>query len=598
MKRVWPLLLALLACREPPSGQDAATRAAPYFVDATAEVGLDFVHWNGMVGEKSIVEEMGSGGALFDVDGDGDLDLYLVQGGELDGSPDGAKPIFEAPGALPLSDRLYRNLLVEEGALRFVDATEAAGLRVGGYGMGVAVGDVDDDGDPDLYITQRGPNELWINQSTADRIRFVDATEAAGVGDPRWSIPATFVDLDGDGRLDLYVGNYVAVPDPEPVCYDTTGARDYCGPDAYTPEFDRVYRNLGPDANGMPRFVDATLEFGFGEARGRALAVVAADFDGDHAPELYVANDGNPNHLWRRAAAGGGAAVYVDVALLAGAAVNADGAAEASMGVAAADFDGNGALDLFLTHFVTETNTLYLGDGKGFFEDRTLASGLGPPSRLDTSFGTVALDADRDGRLDLLVVSGAVNTLEAQARAGDPFPLRQPNRLFLQGSEGLPFAEVDEPSLGPPDVSRGALLGDVDNDGDLDVVVTNNSGPARLLLGARSPRGAWLGLRLVERTVSGTPRDAVGARVDLLGGAKTVDSVKTVGRMKTFAAAWPRRDGSYASSSDPRVLWNAVAPAVDGARVVWPGGETERFELAVRDRYVTLTRGEGVKAED
>ena len=336
-----------------------------------------------------------------------------------------------------------------------------------------------------------------------------------------------------------------------------------------------------------------TLELGFGNARGRALAVAAADFDGDHRREIYVANDGNPNHLWRRAAESPGAGVtdgdvtYEDVALLAGAAVNADGAAEASMGIAAADFDGNGTLDLFLTHFVTETNTLYLGDGAGFFEDRTLASGLGPPSRLDTSFGTGALDADRDGRLDLLVVSGAVNTLEAQARAGDPYPLRQPNRLFLHrgGAGEARFVEADEPTLDALHVSRGAILGDVDNDGDTDVVVTNNSGPARLLLGARAPQGPWLGLRLVESSTSGRPRDVVGARAELLSGEEIL------------ATAWTRRDGGYGTSADPRVLWNAVDPKVDAVRIAWPTGEVELFSLAEMDRYITLVRGGGARLD-
>ena len=528
-----------------------------------------------MSGDYSIVEEMAPGGALIDVDQDGDLDLYLVQGRMLGEGKTFDDAIFQPRHPLPLSDRLYRNDLVETGVFGFTDVTAESGLSGFGYGMGVTAGDVDNDGWPDLYVTNYGSNQLLRNRGDGT---FEDVTARAGVDDERMSMPAVFFDFDRDGWLDLYVGNYVHYPaDNPPVCHDLAGARDYCGPDGFRPEPDRLWRNLGPGPDGTVRFEDVTVDAGLANSRAPALGAVAADFNGDGWLDLFVANDSKPNHLWINE----GGSRFTDRALLAGCAVNAEGQAEGSMGVNAEDFDGDGDLDLFVTHFVSETNTLYLNDGRGNFTDGTEASGLGAPSRRFTAFGTAAIDVDNDGWLDLLVANGAVNKIEALARQGDPFPLHQPNQLFRNLGGGR-FREVTA-SAGVvfelSEVSRGVLAGDLDNDGDADVMVVNNSGPARILINETGHRRHWLGLRLIDETGA---RDVPGARA----------MVERDGR----PALW-RRSGvadSYAGARDPRLLFGlGDDPRIAGVQVVWPGGTVERWADVPNDRYTTLRRGSG-----
>ena len=549
-------LAAIGGCGEPLPVRPAG---GPLFVEAV-EVGLEFEHWNGMSGHYDFPEIFGAGAALFDFDGDGDLDVYLVQGG----SPRGpGAPIFPPPGPLPLRDRLFRNDLVPGGRLRFVDVTEAAGIDGVEYGMGVAVGDYDADGLPDLYVTNLGPNRLWRNLGGG---RFEDETVAAGVAEERWSTAAVFFDYDGDGLLDLFVGNYVHDPPGgrEP-CVTATGAPEYCGPQSYRPEPDRLFRNLGG------QFRDVTTPAGLARAGGPALGVVAADFDGDRRPDLYVTNDGEANQLWIN----GGDGTFRDAALLAGCAFNADGEAEASMGVDAADYDQDGDLDLFMTHLDDETNTLYRNDGHGRFHDATAESGLGTPSRRFTGFGTAWLDADGDGDLDLVAANGAVKTLERRVAAGSRFPLEQQNQIFLNDGEGR-FSEAG-PAAGPAfaleEVSRAAVAGDVDNDGDADLLITNNNGKARLLLNTADPR-RWLGLTLVEAD-GRTP--ALGATAGIAGDR---------------ARRAVRPGAGYLGSNDPRLsLAPARAPLT--VEVAWADGVTERFDVERGERYVELRRGSG-----
>ncbi len=564
---------------EPPAGE-------VWFTDRADAAGIDFVHFNGESGELRISETMGSGAALFDFDNDGDLDVYVVQ--SRSAGPRGTPDPDPAPfPPRPPGDRLYRNDLEVHAdggrTLRFTDVTQGSGLDGRSYGMGVAAGDVDNDGWVDLYRTAIGPNQLFRNNGDGT---FTDVTRESGAGDPRWSVSASFADLDRDGWLDLYVGNYLHydLDEPQPPCFSRTGERDYCGPSAFTAVPDRLYRNRGDGT-----FADVTAMSGVAREYGAALGVAAFDADGDGWTDVYVANDGEPNQLWMNQRDG----TFTNGALLAGAALNDSGRTEGSMGVDAGDFDGDGDDDLFMTHLTRETNTLYVNDGLGLFEDRTATIGLGAPSLAYTGFGTAWLDFDNDGGLDLLVVNGAVQASHqrfagaggASARAGEPLPLHQPNQLFRNLGNGR-FDEVTRQAgavFGLSEVSRGAAFGDVDNDGDVDVLVTNNNGRARLLINEVGNRNRWIGLRLV-----GGPgrRDMPGARVGVFR-----DDGPPLWRRA-------RADGSYASANDPRVLVGlGDAAAVRRVRVVWPSGREEEWTDLPVDRWLTLEEGTGQSPE-
>jgi hypothetical protein len=545
-----------------------------------------------MSGQFYFPEVVGSGGALFDYDGDGDLDIFLVQGRFVGRQEDLAKATFPPPGTLPLSDRLYRNDLEVDAEghphLHFTDVTAESGLQALEYGMGVAVGDYDNDGWPDLYITNFGPNQLWRNRGPGPggRVTFEEVTAQAGVEELRWSIPASFVDLDGDGWLDLFVGNYVkfSISRNKP-CLAESGLRDYCGPSTYSTAGDRLFRNLGPSAEGQVRFEDLSKASGIASEVEPAMGLVTADFNGDGRTDIYVANDLAPNLLWL-SQAGEGGPKFVNDALLLGCALNEAGAAQASMGVDAADIDGDGDEDLFMTHLNRESNTLYLNDGNGLFRDRSLRSGLANPSWTRTGFGTAFFDYDNDGWLDLFTANGTVYMIFELARHDDPYPLHQKNQLFrhrgaVSGTAPV-FEEVSEragKALELSDVSRGTLFGDLDNDGDTDIVVTNNSGPVRLLLNQVGQEAPWLGLRLVAGG-----RDALGARAAL----------HRRGRAPLWRRA--RRDGSYASAGDPRILFGLGEGAdVERVEVHWLDGQVEIWRGLTLKKYHTLRRGEGQK---
>ena len=510
------------------------------FSEEATAAGLDFVHFNGMTGKLYYVENMGSGTGLLDYDADGDLDVYLVQGQTLGTN--------EAPAETPRSDRLYRNdsATGPDGqiGLEFVDVTGSSGLAATGYGMGVLAGDYDNDGWTDLYVSNFGANQMWRNNGDGT---FSDRTTETGTDDSRWSVAAAFLDFDRDGWLDLYVGNYVEYRlSTDRKCVSSTGAPDYCGPLAYAPVSDSLFRNRG---DGTFENVTATAGL-LSEPPGGGLGATAADFNGDGWPDLYVANDMTPNHLWVNRQDG----TFRNDALFAGCAVNAEGKAEASMGVDAADFDGDGDLDLFMAHLSGETNTLYLNDGTGIFRDQTLMAGLGNASWDSTGFGTAWFDFDNDGFLDLLTVNGSVRSIQSLVQAGDPYPLHQPNLLFRNLGDGS-FEEISHeagPALALSEVGRGAAFGDIDNDGDTDVVIANNAGPVRLLVNRIGQDSAWLGCR-----------DAVGSRAALIG---------PEGRRLRRRS---RTDGSYASSSDPRLLFGlGTAPRFDRLEVTRPDGSS------------------------
>jgi tetratricopeptide (TPR) repeat protein len=555
------------------SAASPAAAAEPIFEEVATAVGLDFVHFNGMSGGMYMSEMMGSGAAVFDYDNDGDLDVYLVQGAMLEKDMPPSAAAFPPTGGAVPSDRLFRNdtSVGPDGGvrLRFTDVTAAAELDMRGYGMGVAAADYDNDGWVDLYVTNLGSNVLLHNDGDGT---FSDRTAAAGVDDPRWSVSSSFFDADRDGRLDLFVTNYVDFGlDNNKVCRDGSGARDYCGPMAYGKLPDRLFRNRGDGT-----FEDISAAAGIARVKGAGLGVVAADFDNDGWLDLYVANDRDENRLWVNQRNGS----FKDNALLAGCAVNLDGRTESSMGVAAGDLDEDGDEDLFTTHLGGETNTLYVNDGKGNFTDGTIAAGLAGPSLRFTSFGADFRDLDNDGWLDLLVVNGAMIRKPELVRAGDPYPLHEPNQLYrnLGGGRFEDATALGGPALALSEVSHGAAFGDLDNDGDVDVVVTNNNGPVRLLVNRSAAAGPWIGLEVVDPSLK---RDALGARLQVIQ--------DEVVRHRRVAA-----DGSYASASDPRLVVG-LADRTEPVSVVvtWPDGRVEAFSKLEIGAYNRLHRGAG-----
>ena len=525
------LFLFAAAChRTPASSLQTSTE---WFADRAREVGIDFVHASGMAGKFYQTEIMPPGVALFDYDNDGDLDVFLVQ----------------SEG----QSRLYRNDL-EKGSLHFTDVTDQSGIRSSGYGMGVAAADVDNDGCVDLYLTYYGRNQLWHNNCDGT---FTDVSKRSGVDDAGWSVSASFFDYDRDGWLDLYVGHYLKYDLATSVpCLGLSGRPDYCLPNAYEYEPGRLYHN-----NRDGTFTDVTAKAGI-NAFGPALGVVAADFNNDGWIDFYVANDGRENQLWTNQQDG----TFRNTALESGTALPADGRPEASMGVDAGDFDNDGDDDLFMTELTGQGSNLYVNDRNGVFSDRSLQSGLGPHSLGLTGFGAAWFDVDNDGLLDLLTVNGAVV-------GSEPTLLRQRKQLFhnLGGGRFEDITARAGQSFRTLDIGRGAAFGDVDNDGDVDVLVGNNGGPAQLLINDVGSRKHWMGLRV-------TP----GARVEIIRAG--------------LPPLWrrSRTDGSYASANDPRVLAGlGDSTATPAVRVQWPDGRVDTFENVPIDRYTTLKKGAG-----
>jgi hypothetical protein len=551
------LSLITLSARQRPSSPSSSP--VP-FTDVTDRSGLDFLHDNGAQGRLLLSEVIGSGGALFDFDNDGDLDLFLVQGSTL-GKATGAN-----------TSRLFRNDSMGGAAptFRFVDVTAGSGAAISSTGMGIAAGDIDNDGWVDVYVTALGSNHMLRNNGDGT---FGDVTAKTRTDDPRWSTSATFFDYDNDGRLDLYVANYVRfAPEMKRECYSAASARDYCNPVVYDPVSDSLFHNDGGT------FSDVSARSGIVRAAARGLGVLAADFNGDGWTDLYVANDGDPNQLWINK---GGTGTFEDEALLTGVAVDRMGRAQGSMGVALADIDGDGDEDLFVTNLDNEANTFYRNQGRGVFEDRTSEVGL---FRLGfTGFGTRLVDYDNDGWLDLVVVNGAVRQVGSQIRTGDPYPLRQRSMLF-HNDHGRRFADVTGSAgeaFAPLQVGRGLLAGDLDNDGDVDLVIANNNGRARVLRNDVGSRQHWLGIRAVDGRYR---RDAIQARLTLVRSGRT--------RLRRIHA-----DGSYASASDPRVVFGLGDDAsAQTVRLDWPGGGVEEFKNLASDRYWILERGKPPRA--
>jgi hypothetical protein len=535
----------------------AVSSTADWFSDQAQAVGLDFVHVNGMTGQYYLAEIMAPGVGIFDFDNDGDLDVYAVQSQLLKkGEPASAQ------------DRLYRNDLHvgSDGSrtIRFTDVTARAGLIRRSYGMGIATGDIDNDGWTDLYLTRLGADALLKNNRDGT---FTDIFAMAGLTDPGWTVAASFLDFDRDGWLDLFVSTYLRYSiETESTCVGPTGARDYCNPQNYPALPGRLFRNA---RNGT--FQDVTVTSGVTKEYGPALGTLAFDANNDGWLDLYVANDGSENQLWLNQRDG----TFSNAALLAGVAVNGDGRPEGSMGVDAADFDNDGDEDVVITNLGGEGSTLYANQGEGIFRDVAAATGVRSRSLPLTGFGTAWIDADNDGWLDLLTVNGAIQTIQTLADSGDRFPLHQRKQLLRNLGNGR-FEDVTMTAgsvFALSEVGRGASFGDVDNDGDVDVVVANNNGRMRLLLNERGNRRRWLGIR----AVSGEGRDALGALVGIVSN----DGVTRWLRVRT--------DGSYASASDPRVLFGlGESQDIVRIRIRWPNGRAEDWPNTATNQWLTL----------
>jgi enediyne biosynthesis protein E4 len=551
MSRLPAAIVALLAAHL------AAAGAAPgsiRFTDITRDAGITFRHVNGASPDKHLVETMGSGGLFADFDNDGWLDIFLVDGGSL------ADPAV----ARLARHRLYRN----RGNATFEDVTARSGIAPGDYGMGACAGDVDNDGWIDLYVTSFGPNALYRNRGNGT---FVDATGPARVATPMWSAGCAFADLDKDGDLDLFVANYVdAGRSRSPFCGRAKlGLRVYCHPLNFPPLPATLYRN-----NGRGVFTDVSAQAGIAAHRGNGLGVIVTDYDEDGWPDLFVANDSVPNFLFRNTRDGR----FVESALGAGVAVATDGKARAGMGVDAGDYDGDGHLDLIVTNLDFETHSLYRSLGGGLFAHATSESGIGPATLPFVGFGAAFVDVDNDARLDVVIANGHVMENAPQMRSGAVYAQR---KLLFHNSGGRRFVEIGRtagPGFALEKVGRGLAAGDVDNDGDLDLLVTNNGQSADLLRND-GDRGNSLLVRAIGRQ---TNRDAIGARVRVVAGGKV--QIRDV-----------RAGSSYLSQSDLRQHFGlGGATSADRIEVVWPTGKVDIATAVAANQIVTVQEGAGI----
>jgi hypothetical protein len=532
----------------------AAQSVPATFADVTRHAGIAFQHVNGASAQKHIVETMGSGALFFDFDADGWLDVFLVDGGSL-----------TDPGvAAAAQHRLYRN----RGGGQFEDVTKAAGMRHREYGMGACAADYDNDDRVDLYVTNFGPNVLYHNDGHG---AFSDVTRSAGVGSALLGASCAFADIDNDGDVDLFVANYVD-PDSRRICGDAR-ARAYCRPDVYSGVASTLYRN-----NGDGTFTDATRRSGLDRADGKALGVVFTDYDGDGRVDLFVANDLTRNFLYHNEGQG----VFKEVGLPAGVAVASDGRVRAGMGTDAGDYDGDGRFDLVVTNFESETHSLFRSLGGGLFADATFESGLGPATLPFLGFGVAFFDYDHDTDIDLAIANGHVLDNADLFRSTSRYAQR--NLLLRNEGKGR-FTEVGRQSgagFAIEKVSRTLIAGDIDNDGDLDLLVSNNGQPADLL---RNEGGSRVGNALLVRLRGReSNRDAIGARVTAtIGGRRLVREV--------------RAGASYLGQHDVRVHFGlGRADAVDRLEVRWPSGRVETLQSVAARQVVTLSEGAGIVA--
>jgi enediyne biosynthesis protein E4 len=575
---VFAALLSLPACTRRQTSNTKEVEP-PWFEDFTASAGLDFKHDVGPTGTFFMPESAGSGGALFDFDNDGRLDIYLVHN---------VSPSSKS------KNRLYH----QEPDGRFRDVSEGSGLDVTGYGMGVTVGDVNNDGLPDLFLTEYGNVRLFRNCGEG---KFEDVTRAAGIDNTRWATAASFCDYDRDGWLDLIIVNYLDYTHTVK-CHDTRGMLEFCGPQGMQGTAARLFHNLAgargstraaeADTGGRgstrasePRFEDVSVTSGIAKKTGPGLGVLCADFDGDHWPDIFIADDGMPNRLFMNQRNG----TFREEAAQRGIAYNAFGSPVANMGVAVGDVDSDGLFDIFVTHVSWEQHALWKQGPAGLFQDQTAASGLSNLKLRGTAFGTVLTDFDCDGALDLALVNGRIKRDNAAGRGvpAEPLlpgldsfwhPYAQRNQLFANEGTGR-FRDVSDanPALcGTAGVARGLACGDIDNDGDLDLLVVNTGASAQLLRNVAPKRKHWLMIRAIDPALGG--RDMYGTEITVTAGPKK----------------WKRLvqpSYSYLVSNDPRAHFGlGASETFDHIQVVWPDGTQENFPGGKADQFLVLRK--------
>ena len=520
---------------------------AVQFVDSTTEAGITFKHVNGASDRKFYLETMGSGAAFLDHDNDGDLDLYIVNGAPLPG--------FKT--TTPPTNFLYQN----NGNGKFTDVTAAAGVGDTGYGMGCVTADYDNDGDTDLYVTNFGGNLLYRNNGNGT---FTDVTAHAGVGGgDKWSSSCTFVDYDNDGNLDLYVVNYLDYDiTKDRDWYDSRGRRIYSNPQVYAGISDLLYRN-----NGDGTFTDVTRQAGVHNDDGKGLGVTCGDYDNDGHIDIYVANDTTPNFLYRNVGDGR----FVDIGPFAGAAYNEHGVAEGGMGVDFGDYNNDSSLDIFVTNFSNETNTLYHNTTDGALIDFTNITGLGEVSFLKLAFGTKFFDANNDSTLDLFVVNGHLYPTES-----DALEYAQTDQLFINTGEGT-FVDASKQSgeyFSTKRVGRGATFGDYDNDGDTDIFVVNLNQEGVLLRNEGGNKHNWL---MIKTVGTKSNHDGIGTRVEVI--------TRSHSQMKEVQAG-----SSYLSGHDLRLLFGlGTETKAETVKIIWSSGAKQTLMDVEANQLLVIT---------
>ena len=561
------LSLLVVGCQQPPGvSNDSLSRSNEttcWFEEVTGAVGLDFLHDPGAVGDFFMPRSLGSGAAFFDYDNDGRLDVYLLQNAGADSES---------------SNRLFR----QTADRTFHDVSAGSGLNVAGLGMGVIAGDVNNDGWTDVFLTEYRKCRLFLNRQNG---RFDEVTDQAGIHNPHWGTSASFLDFDRDGWLDIVVANYVDYT-PTHKCYDQSGKLKYCGPSGFPPAISRLFRNLGRK-EGVPEasveFSDETLSTGLASVPGPGLGVVCADFDGDRWPDILIADDGSNNRLWINQRDG----TFKEEAQVRGIAYNAMGQTQANMGIALGDVDGDRLFDIFVTHLNTETHALWKQEPRGIFQDKTAVSRVARTKWRGTAFGTVMADFDHDAALDLAIVNGGI---EPVAASNVPFyedlgphwsAYAERDQLLSNDGTGR-FTDVsrENPTFcGIPAVGRGLAYADYDDDGAVDLLVTNIGSRAKLFRNVAKKKGHWLIVRAIDPELGG--RDAFGSEI-------------TVEADGWRSNRWLNPASSYLCSNDPRCHFGLGQHGrIDRLVIVWPDGSSEAFLDVDADQSIVVEKGNG-----